>query len=249
MSRKSWGATWPACYARRGKRRAVPSPGSHRETLFCRGGRGGPAPAHRGSGRIAPGGCLLPGAVLPHGAGRPAGRFAEAFPAQCGQFPERWRPFSGALRTRSGRQPHLLRTFRSDTTRDNASFCLQILTLSENIHSVRKLSFSDGSTPGTDSGGKALSRLMEGCLIRRPARKKVLFATTPPSCRRAAPPLPSPAPLSFFLGRGTSEGRVRPDCLRLAWLATYEGSAEQWGRDAVRFRRSRAQTIVGRKKL
>ena len=36
MSRKSWGATWPACYARRGKRRAVQLRKSSRNPLLQR---------------------------------------------------------------------------------------------------------------------------------------------------------------------------------------------------------------------
>ena len=146
MNWKSWGAMWPAFCARRRApgsptRSAVYNRGSHCETLVCRGGRGGPAPAHRGSGRIAPGGCPLPGAVLPHGAGRPARRPAEAFPARSGHFPERWCAFSGALGTRSGRQPHLLRTFRSDRARDSPHFVRKfplrprILNLSGNLAS------------------------------------------------------------------------------------------------------------------
>lgn len=160
MDRKSWGATWPECKVR------PRAPGSRTqsalynlmrcpESLVCRGGRGGPAPAHRGSGRIAPGGCPLPGAVLPHGAGRPARRFAEAFPARSGHFPERWRPFSGALGACSGRQPPMLRTFRSDRARDTH-------ILSENSYYVREYSFRPGTYSSrtdrnrTDSGRKTL---------------------------------------------------------------------------------------------
>ena len=107
MSRKSWGPMWSACCPWRREpdsptRSAVYNYESHRETLVCRGGRGVPAPAHRGSGRIAPGCGRLPGAVLPHGAGRPARRLAEAFPAQCGHFPEHWGRVRAASPIRSG---------------------------------------------------------------------------------------------------------------------------------------------------
>ena len=113
------------------------------------------------------GGLPLPGAVLPHGAGRPARRFAEAFPARSGHFPERWRPFSGALGACSGRQPQC--SGLSDRIgHATPTFCPRISTMSENIHSVRELTLLGQIVTEPIPDGKPLSRLSQLCLIRRP---------------------------------------------------------------------------------
>ena len=164
-------------------------------------------------GGIAPGCGRLLGAVLPHVAVRPARRFAEAFPVQCGHFPERWRPFSGALRTRSGRQPHLLRTFRSDRARDSAHSVRKFPLRPRIFNMSGNLTFSGISQPNHFRTENPYRALWTGALFVGRAQNSAI--------RQAG-----------------ADPKVE---VLVCFRAGSEGSGKQWRPDAVRSRQPRAR--------